>query len=93
MTNVFINNETGTPFSRAQLSEAFSLVSDAGDWKNPVDACVTPFCASERNVRLADLLRMIEEAVIFYTGSVPTIENDGGSYSVRAVGYYKAIGA
>jgi hypothetical protein len=78
---------------RSEISALFNLVADKAHWKNPIDARV------ELTFDEADLLR---EVVIFYTGSVPTLEvleptanrTDGKSlYRVTADGYYVAIGA
>src|SRR5689334_16707240 len=73
-------------WTRGQLDALFERVRPAENWKNRIDAVVT----------LADDREMIgtREAVIFFTGSVPTFEPRGRNrYRVRAAGYYATIGA
>lgn len=83
------NPETGTPYSREALLAAFALVEDGENWKRAIHRCV-----DER----ADL-DAIREAVVFFTGSVPTFTtlasaaNGAKVILVRAVGYYAAVGA
>lgn len=86
-------------WTRAECEALFNQVVNAENWKKSIDALV-----EFQNDR--DLLGT-REAVIFYTGSVPTIEFvirrpehttrwDGGhtrTYRVRAAGYYQTIGA
>lgn len=78
---------------RSEVSAIFDRVADKSNWKLPIKAEVALDFAD------SDLLR---EAVIFFTGSVPTMEviepflnrNDGRSmYRVTAAGYYSAVGA
>lgn len=77
--------------SRGELSVAFDAVANKANWKNPID-------------KIVDLdaygIALVKEAVIFYTGSVPsftaftgTTTSGIGKYRVKAVGYYVAIGA
>lgn len=79
--------------TRRELSTAFDIVAPKDHWKNPIDATI------EVDFNTADLIR---EAVVFFTGSVPTFEvietvkdrGDGkGKYRVTAAGYYNTIGA
>lgn len=74
-------------YSREQLSAAFDLVKDKGNWKNPIDALVDPG---------ADL-KAIAEATIFFAGSPAdfvTVKRGGvEKVRVRAAGYYACIGA
>jgi len=87
--NLPINPETGTIFSRAELKEAFEMVQDPTNWKNPIDAAIPAYMKDA-----------VEEAVIFYAGCRPTFEevNKRARRSMRrlrvkAVGYYAAVGA
>jgi hypothetical protein len=52
----------GDRYSQAELRAAFSLVEDVDNWKNPIDAWIN-----------ASLWPVVKEAVIHFTGSVPTI--------------------
>jgi hypothetical protein len=52
----------GHRYSQAELRAAFSLVEDINNWKNPIDAWVH-----------SSLWPVVKEAVIHFTGSVPTI--------------------
>lgn len=73
-------------WTRADLSGLFARVQNATNWKLAIDRVVT--LANDR-----ELLGM-REAIIFYTGSVPAFEAIGNNqYRVRAVGYYRTIGA
>ena len=56
---------SANPFSRGELSGAFDKVADRTNWKLPVLATVD---LDERE------LAMVQEAVIFFTGSVPKFE-------------------
>lgn len=71
----------------ARLFPAFELVRPPENWKFPINAVV--------KVPSPELLATIREAVIFYTGSVPTFIPIPGTedVQVRAAGYYVAIGA
>lgn len=74
-------------FTTAQMSAAFDRVKDKLHWKRPVN-CLVAIKDSEDE-------RLISEAVIFYTGSVPTFTRMKGEslVRVRAAGYYATIGA
>lgn len=77
-------------WTRAELSAYFSRVETKENWKLAIDADVV--LESDR-----DLLGT-REAVIFFTGSIPTfraLRSRGGrvTYNVTAAGYYVAIGA
>ena len=70
---------------QAKASGAFWRVSDPDNWKVAVDSVIACPAAS---------LGFILEAVVFFTGSVPSVEVVGrGRYRVTAIGYYAAIGA
>lgn len=76
----------GLDVTRGQLSLAFDQVADKANWKNPIDRVVR--IASDRQ------MAFIREAVIFFTGSVPTFTAKGANkYRVTAAGYYNTIGA
>jgi hypothetical protein len=87
--NLPINPETVTIYSRAELREAFEMVEDPTNWKNPIDAAIPAYMHDA-----------VEQAVIFYAGCHPTFTevNPRARRSVRrlrvqAVGYYMAVGA
>ena len=65
------------------LRQAFSLVQNARNWKAEI---VSVIQAKDRLV--------VDEAIVFFTGSVPTFtECSHDRLLVRAEGYYNAIGA
>jgi hypothetical protein len=73
-------------FTHEQLKVAFENVQDATDWKNPIDKIIDDPGAEN--------LVCLREAVIYFTGSVPTITKAGeGKVHVKANGYYLTIGA
>lgn len=84
-------------FTRGEITDAFNLVADKANWKNPINAVVEFRSARERIA--------LHRAVEFFTGSRPTltfmkfVPNDSGTgsdtvkYRVTAAGYYAAIGA
>ena len=73
-------------WTRLELSDLFRRVQPQEHWKNPIDAVAT--LANDRE------LLGLREAIIFYTGSVPTLASLGANqYRVRAAGYYATIGA
>jgi hypothetical protein len=73
----------GVDVTRGELDEVFKLVQPKDNWKMPIDAVVP------RGTKLA----MLKEAVIFFTGSSPTIKQVRGGFRVTAAGYYAAVGA
>lgn len=74
-----------TRFTRNEMKEQFDRVADKQHWKNPIDATVS-LTPRERAV--------LCEAVVFFTGSVPTVEKVGfGVYRITAAGYFAAVGA
>jgi hypothetical protein len=77
----------GRAITRRQFSEAFDRVIDSSNWKNPIDRVL--LVNDDRDMAL------IREAVVFFTGSVPTFEKlrRANCYRVRAAGYYATIGA
>lgn len=75
---------------RDELLPYFNLVEDKNNWKMPIDAFVGP----DAN------LSKIEEAIRFFTGSIPTVvkrysgaERKFIGYHITAEGYYLAIGS
>jgi len=87
----------GVEYTRDQLQAVFNLVANAENWKLPIDTVLVPGAATKAS---------IEAAVIFLTGSIPTIREVTGYvthrdglvampmqlWQVTADGYYKAIG-
>lgn len=82
--NSAMNPETGTIYSRAELKAAFDLVCNKDNWKLPIKGRIS---TEKRDI--------VREAIIFYTGSVPTFTDSvlPGNLVVRAKGYYAAVGA
>lgn len=81
----------GRDVTRGELCIAFDAVANRDNWKLPVDKTVDLDSYT---------LALVREAVIFYTGSVPTFEaltgtttSGVGRYRVRAAGYYNTCGA
>jgi len=75
----------GREVSLFELHEAFARVQSK-NWKDPVDKAIKSPSAFERGV--------INEAVIWFTGSAPEFCGAGrGMTRVRAAGYYLTIGA
>ncbi len=71
-------------YTRDQLTEAFSLVKPAENWKYPISASI-PDGTDEK---------LVTCAIIFFTGSIPDFftDSDGERY-VLASGYYNEIGS
>lgn len=69
----------------------FDLVAPKDNWKNPIYARIkAPQGREDRKL----FKQMIERAVEFFAGCAPLIEDFGGEkITVRAVGYYQAVGA
>ena len=65
--------------NQAELTAAFQLVANRDHWKNAISARVE-----------ADAdLELIQEAIIHFTGTVPTFERcPSGRVLVKAAGYY-----
>jgi hypothetical protein len=83
-----MNSETGTIYSRAELTDAFNRVEDKTNWKNPIDTIITV----GKNVD--DELHVIGESVVFFTGCRPTYTKlTATTCRVKAAGYYATIGA
>jgi hypothetical protein len=81
-------------FETAQMyrKAIFSLVEDKANWKNKIDKCIELKAGS-------DLHEALKDAVIHFTGSVPTFTFFptghllGGYARIQAAGYYAAVGA
>lgn len=75
--------------TRAIALAAFNAVAPRDNWKGRIDVVL-----ARSTVRDLGGVEVIREAVIFFTGSVPTIDDlDAGTVRVRAAGYYAAVGA
>ena len=80
-------------YSQEELLAAFKRVENKKNWKNPINRIVTVDGEEDE--------RLITQAVIHFTGSVPMFEevphpwrDDGKKrFRVIAEGYYNAIGA
>ena len=84
--NTSVGTVMGRDVRRGQLLAAFKRVENADNWKAPIDARIV--------IRSDFEMEMIREAVRFFTGSAATIECERPPvYRVRAIGYYKAVGA
>jgi len=86
--SIVVNPETGTKYSRAELLAAMTLVENPSNWKMPIQNVM--ISATDQDV--------VREAVIFFTGSVPTFRKPvragfDGQLIVSASGYYATIGA
>lgn len=70
----------------------FDLVKDAENWKGPIDAIVEV----PAGMQAQDLAEAIQDAVMFFTGSVAQFRPTGDDANVLHVvarGYYAAVGA
>ena len=67
-------------YTRAQLSEAFDSVKCPANWKSPIDATLL---SVEQ-----DYVRLVDAAIVFYTGSKPVFEITGQVIRVTAPGYW-----
>lgn len=66
-------------YTQKQLENAFDIVADSSDWKAPIQAEI-PRCQHDLN--------LLTEAVIHFTGTIPTIKPVGSNrYLIEAVGY------
>ena len=70
-------------YTQDQLMEAMRLVENKENWKLPVD-CVVP-ADSDRD--------LIFQAVIYFTGSIPSFTPVKDGFRVQATGYYAEIGS
>lgn len=97
--NQIVAKVNGRDVTRRELRDAFKRVENPHHWKNRIDATIDATSDEE--------LLMIREAVIFFTGSVPTFERVGSivvpgvigfsvmgaRVRVRAAGYFATCGA
>ncbi len=86
-----VSTVDGSSVTRGELAAIFDKIKNEEHWKNPIDKIV--------EIKNDHEMAMIEEAVIFFTGSVPDFKpmsqcRPGRSvYHVTADGYFQAIGA
>ena len=85
-----VSEVNGKPVTHGELSDAFDLVADPENWKNPIDARIENPGAEMR--------ALIAEAVVYFTGSTAhfrrVIESCGkDTFHITAKGYYLTIGA
>jgi hypothetical protein len=76
--------------TRGQLNTAFDAVKNAEHWKNPINAVIDAATLEKIGGEA-----VLTEAVIFFAGCAPTIApaRKRGTFRVRAVGYWVAVGA
>lgn len=79
----------GEEVTRGTLSEAFDTVCDPKNWKMPIDKTIA-FDGSDRAHRE---IALIEEAIKFFSGSVPKMRFGRDEVRITAPGYYNTIGA
>jgi hypothetical protein len=90
VTNQVVAKVLGKDVTRGALTLAFNRVCDIFNWKRPIDQVIELNDAE---------MALIREAIIFFTGSVPTFTPMLGGklpkcrYRVTAAGYYAAVGA
>lgn len=71
-------------YTREELEKAFNAVKNPDNWKDPIEATV-PMDVD---------LDLIDAAVVFFAGSaIDWEENEDGTYTVWAAGYYIDVGA
>lgn len=68
--------------TRGELSAAFKKVQNSENWKLPIYSSI--------DIRDQEI---VKNAIIFFTGSVPTFHWVCGKTMVKAAGYYAAVGA
>lgn len=93
--NTSIDNEiatviNGKDITVKELRDAFDMVCDKDNWKNPIDARIENPGAHMREV--------IKDAIMYFTGSTAyfrrVVEDSGrDTFHITAKGYYLAIGA
>lgn len=85
-----VSKVNGRDVTRGELSAAFDLVKNPKGWKEHINA---------RAELTDEQVNVIDEAVIFFTGSVAEFraigkpKNGKQTYRVRAAGYYRTIGS
>lgn len=79
--NAFRNPDTIDPDSNNhtehQLADAFDLVKDSDDWRNPI----------RKHVPDTADINCIQKAVIHFTGTVATVSRRGDYFLIEATGY------
>ena len=67
-----------------QLQQAFTSVQNSEHWKNPISATINK-----------DDQALVHEAIVYFAGCNPQFEPIMGTelLTVKAVGYYIAVGA
>ena len=69
---------------QSELKAAFDLVAPKPNWKMPIAATI--YATTEKS--------LVSDAIIHFTGSVPTFASQSGKrYRVKAAGYYASVGA
>lgn len=87
-----VNPETGSKWSRQELLDAFARV-EPPNWKDPINKVVNV------NDWTVEDYAKVREAVVFFTGSVPSFSPAGYDVNnqplsrVKAAGYYATVGA
>lgn len=69
---------------QVRRAEVFGLVKHPGNWKMPFAAIVDKSAATEEE---------ISDAVVWFAGGAPEIEDLGDSWRVTGAGYYTWVGA
>ena len=79
---------------QAYRAQAFAMVSDKTNWKNMIRAEIKLQHSAERQAHEVEQLQAIlTDAIVHFTGSIPTFAVVNGALQVSAAGYYVAIGA
>ncbi len=71
-------------YKLVDLHMAFDAVKNQENWKYAVNATIPKGLFSHS---------LLESAVIFFTGSLPEVWDEGDSTRVEAAGYYMAVGS
>lgn len=61
-----------------KMERAFEFVRDLDDWRNPIDAVVTPLTKAEADI--------IAESIVYFTATVPTVTPavaDGNDHELK----------
>lgn len=76
---------------KARMEKAFELVKPSGDWKAPIDLCVSEEALKTLDPDTGKALADVCEAVDFFTATIatvrPTVTPNGISWRVMADGY------
>lgn len=79
-----VTGYSGTKRMQSEMKAAFDLVAPTPNWKFPIDA-VLPLAGTN--------IALLVDAVVHFTGAVPTFTAQGTTLRVTAPGYYRTIGA